>query len=241
MSIEFRNGEMALKGVITQGPTTLTMEDILRKGESKSAYHHARQASRLADFVYLTEVQNVELRVSESTPLSVYSPVISALRKRGIRFSITKPHVTGQRDSRNPTGNSETTPDNSSRLKTLESELGPYYSIDGVMARTGLSHEEIRQKMDEDAILGLETTDKQVVFPAFQFVGNGEGLSVLTGLNEIASILAKGGAKPTLISAWLITERPEFAGQSAVDLIRVTGDVPRVVHVAEKTAKRWQR
>lgn len=95
--------------------------------------------------------------------------------------------------------------------------VGPFYSANDVAAWRAVTRQQIHKLRKTGALLGLQTGDRSVVFPAWQFGLHGEGLP---GLREVVAALDRAARDEWATALWLNTKTPRFDGKSAADLLK---------------------
>jgi len=93
--------------------------------------------------------------------------------------------------------------------------LGPFYSEQGV-AKLLAQHALGATKHAPRELLALRTGSGQVVYPAFQFEGQG----LVQGLVEVLEILRAAPISMWTSASWLVSRDPEMDGLSPIEALR---------------------
>lgn len=117
----------------------------------------------------------------------------------------------------------------------LDQKIGPFYDTAGLAAWLGMSRQLIHSQMKTGKILGLKTTEGELVYPAFQFGPAGERLPRLP---EVLKILASQLDDPWGNAIWLNTPVKKFDNHSAAELLR-GGQAEQVLTAARRDVDRW--
>ncbi|WP_066039290.1 hypothetical protein [Herbiconiux solani] len=95
--------------------------------------------------------------------------------------------------------------------------IGPFYTATDVAAWRGVTRQQVHKLRKTGALLGPQTTDGRVVFPAWQFGLHGEGLP---RLREVKAALGPAAPDDWARALWLNAATPRFGGSSAADLLK---------------------
>lgn len=113
-------------------------------------------------------------------------------------------------------------------------ELGPFYDTAGLTRWLGVSRQALADRVRRGSMLACRTQDGHLVYPAFQFDGNG---AIKTGLAPVLKIFA--GYDGWLVATWLVTATDALDGSSAMDWLALGRDSKAVADLAVADAGGW--
>jgi len=113
--------------------------------------------------------------------------------------------------------------------------IGPCYTTEQLTKRFKVSRQALFDRVRRHTLLGLRTSDGQIVYPVFQFHGD----KVISGLSRVLRITA-GAVDDWTLASWLVAQQPEL-GMSVVDAVRKFGAAEEVLRVAELAKESWSR
>lgn len=115
--------------------------------------------------------------------------------------------------------------------------IGPFFDTVGLATLRGLSRQAIHAQMRRRHLLGVHTTDGDLLYPSFQFTAAGDPLP---HLREVLDILDPDAADAWGDALWLNAAVDRFGGRNAAQLLR-QGDVEPVISAATHDAGQWAR
>ena len=131
----------------------------------------------------------------------------------------------------NATGRSErrTTNENS-----LDTRIGPFYDTKAVAVLLRVSRSTVYRQIRRLQLLGLRTSDRQYLFPIWQFDRNGQ---VPERLPEVLAAIDPRREDPWGDALWLHSPASFLGGDRPIDRIK-RGDVSDVISVAARIRDR---
>lgn len=112
-----------------------------------------------------------------------------------------------------------------------QASLGPVYDTKGVARLLGSPHDPLtRQAVHKRALLALQTRDRHLFYPAFQF----DGHEVVDGIPELLAILDESLVSRWTLAAWLVSTDPALDGQQPIAMLKT--DKERVLGLASSWA-----
>ena len=115
--------------------------------------------------------------------------------------------------------------------------LGPFYRVDGVVRRLGISKQKVAEAVRDNQLLQLTTEDGLEVYPSFQF----QDQRVIGGLSGVLVALAEGGLSPWSVASWLRAPQAELDNMSAIEWLRSGRDQDLAAATARASAARFRR
>lgn len=113
--------------------------------------------------------------------------------------------------------------------------VGPVYRTGQVEELLGCSRQAVADRVKRRTLLALQTRDRQLVYPAFQFTGN----RVVDGLSAVLKVVGDSVDDWTLAS-WLRAPQPSL-GTDVITTLARSGATPEVISVTRAAAERWSR
>ena len=113
--------------------------------------------------------------------------------------------------------------------------VGPFYTTDQLTKRFEVSRQALFDRVQRRTLLGLRTSDGQVLYPTFQF----SGASVVAGLSEVLQAVSDVIDDWTLAS-WLVARQPGL-GMSVIEALKLYGPTEEVTSVTRRAIERWAR
>lgn len=114
---------------------------------------------------------------------------------------------------------------------------GPFYDVVGLAAWLGLTRQEIQERREARTLLGCPTAEGELIYPVWQFQGNGE---LLAGLSPVLKVLSHRIDDSWRWVLWLQTAVPgELDGKTVTEWLRDGGDVEPVLQLATNDAAAW--
>lgn len=121
----------------------------------------------------------------------------------------------------------------------VNTQLGAFYSVDRVMKELGgVSRQAVNERVKNNRLLRVQTSDGKLLFPAFQFSDGGE---LRPGLGTVLQKLLASGEDGWTVTYWLTTPIEQFAGRTPLDIIdsRETDEILDLVDLATDDAATW--
>jgi hypothetical protein len=122
-------------------------------------------------------------------------------------------------------------------VSVWDDAVGPFYSSRRVGELLGVTRQALAQQRQRRRVLTVETSDGQILYPAFQFDARRQ---VVPGL---AAVLAESSGAPisdwTLASFLRSARLAELGGRSILDHLRDGGDPATAVTAVKRAAARW--
>ena len=119
--------------------------------------------------------------------------------------------------------------------------IGPFYAVSRVARELHLTEAEVRQQTEDKKLLGLRTSDENLVFPSFQFTQGEDGQStvVVPGLSEVLSVINYNDAEAWTLASSLNGNRTNLDGKSIIGYLKETKDVEKPLAIVRDIAFRW--
>lgn len=115
--------------------------------------------------------------------------------------------------------------------------LGPFYTTRQVTSLLGgASRQALADRRRRGTLLGLKTTDGQLVYPAFQF---DEERRVLPGLGEVLRCFQDVDVDDWTVAGWLVSAMNALEGCSAIEWLHRGGDLEPLLALARDAALRF--
>lgn len=121
------------------------------------------------------------------------------------------------------------------RRSPWDKVVGPFYTTDQLTQLYKVSRQAISDRVRRHTLLGLRTSDGQVLYPVFQF----RGREVIDGLSRVLNVVADSVDDWTLAS-WLVARQPSL-GVSVIEALKEYGPTDELVDLARRAAERWSR
>ncbi|MEO6944775.1 MAG: hypothetical protein ABI053_08695 [Lacisediminihabitans sp.] len=111
----------------------------------------------------------------------------------------------------------------------LDERVGPFYDAAGLASWKQVSRQAIHRQMQKRRILGLRTSDREIIYPAWQFNTQGTALPLM---KDVLDALDPEGRDPWGDALWLRTPSKRWGGRSPAELLRA-GKADQVLEVAQ--------
>ena len=121
------------------------------------------------------------------------------------------------------------------RRSPWDAAVGPFYTTEQLMRLYKVSRQAISDRLRRHTLLGLRTSDGQVLYPVFQF----RGREVINGLSKILSVVADAADDWTLAS-WLVVNQPTLE-MSVIEALEKYGPTDELIALAHRAVDRWSR
>jgi hypothetical protein len=115
--------------------------------------------------------------------------------------------------------------------------IGPFYDTSGLTRWLGRSRQNVHAHMRRHNILGVQTADGELLYPAWQFDDEGH---LLPHLAEVLRTLRAAAPDPWANALWLTAPVERFDGHSAVQLLW-NGQAESVLDAARHDAEALAR
>lgn len=124
----------------------------------------------------------------------------------------------------------------------MTDDLGPYYDVDGLARRWGVTRQAVSKRHTRGELLGLRTQDGRILLPTWQFhPGTDLYPQVIDGICSVRQVLGQHNPDPLSQAIWLTAatfgpeELPAYEVLQRADGIFIVmsaarGDVQRLTH-----------
>lgn len=124
-----------------------------------------------------------------------------------------------------------------SSLSSWDNLVGPFYSASQATKVCGeISQEALEDRTEHREILGLQTADGVLVYPAFQF---DEQNRIVQGLPEVFQCFPADCVNDWALAGWLVSPLQTLDGKSVVHWLRDGEDLASALVLARDAASRF--
>lgn len=114
--------------------------------------------------------------------------------------------------------------------------IGPFYGAAGVRHLLGVTRQALAQQRSRRTILALETSDRHLLYPTFQF---DERRRVLPGLADVLAAVPAGAVDDWTLASWLNQSVLAELEGTVVAHLKGGGDAAPAVLAATRAGARW--
>lgn len=115
--------------------------------------------------------------------------------------------------------------------------IGPFYDSTGVRHLLGVTRQALAQQRARRTILALETPDRHLLYPTFQF---DEHRQVLPGLAEVLAAAPSGAIDDWTLAAWLNQSRlAELDARTVIAHLQHGGVPAPAILAVRRAGARW--